>query len=128
MGVGSAGTVGGTGTKPINLPESGEPAVASEGNVPPRMPAEAEANGWEGKVVLKGVINADGTVSQLQVLRVTVKIGNQTMTAGADHPFAREALAAVRTWRFTPAKVDGVAVPVFRIFPITYVSGVAGAG
>lgn len=127
-GVGTPGTIGGTGTKAINLPENGEPAVASENNVPPRMPPEAEANGWEGKVILKGVINADGTVSQLQVLKVTVKVGNQSTTATADHPFAREALAAVRTWRFTPAKVDGVAVPVFRIFPITYVSGVAGAG
>ncbi|HSI06730.1 MAG TPA: TonB family protein [Myxococcota bacterium] len=124
-GVGTAGTVGGTGTKAINLPENGEPAVAREGNVAPRMPPEAEANGWEGKVILKGVIEADGTVSHLQVLKVTVKIANQTTTATADHPFAREALAAVSTWRFTPAKVDGVAVPVFRIFPITYVQGVA---
>ncbi len=123
-GVGSAGTVGGTGTAAINLPENGEPAVASSDNAAPRMPPEAEANGWEGKVILKGVIETDGTVSHLQVLKVTVKIANQTQTATADHPFAREALAAVKSWRFTPAKVDGVAVPVFRIFPITYVQGV----
>ena len=123
-GVGNAGTVGGTGTAPINLPENGEPAVANPDNVVPRMPPEAEANGWEGKVILKGVIEADGTVSHLQVLKVTVKVANQTQTATADHPFAREALAAVKTWHFTPAKVDGVAVPVFRIFPITYVQGV----
>lgn len=121
-GLSTPGTVGGTGTQAINLPENGEPAIASDDNISPRMPPEAEAAGWEGKVVLKGVIEADGTVSHLQVLKVTVKIGNQSTTATADHPFAREALAAVRTWHFKPAKVDGVAVPVFRIFPITYVN------
>lgn len=120
------GTIGGTGDKPINLPENGEPAVPSPDNAPPHMPSEAQASGWEGRVVLKGVIGIDGTVTALQVLRVTVKSGNATSTAGADHPFAREALAAIRGWHFTPAKIDGAPIAVYRIFNINFQSGVGG--
>ncbi|MCK8501418.1 energy transducer TonB [Myxococcus fulvus] len=58
-------------------------------------------------VILKGVVEVDGRVTQLKVMR-------------GDEPFASAAMSAVRTWRFKPAVVEGRPTAVFRIFKVPF--------
>ncbi|NMO21006.1 energy transducer TonB, partial [Pyxidicoccus fallax] len=112
------GVVGGTGTgegissgggraAPINLPESATPPEPLTSNLIPEYPSDARAKGLEGMVILKGVVEVDGRVTQLKVMR-------------GDEPFASAALAAVKTWRFKPAVVEGRPTAVFRIFKVPF--------
>ncbi|MCE9668774.1 energy transducer TonB [Myxococcus stipitatus] len=112
------GVVGGTGAgeglaggggraAPINLPESATPPEPLESNLIPDYPADARSKGLEGMVILKGVVEVDGRVTQLKVMR-------------GDEPFASAALAAVKSWRFKPAVVEGRPTAVFRIFKVPF--------
>jgi protein TonB len=75
--------------------------------VPPRYPAAARAKGREGQVILKIVVSETGRVTRVQVLR-------------GDEPFASAAVAAVKLWRYRPARVDGQATAVFRIVKVPF--------
>jgi protein TonB len=112
------GVVGGTGTgdtlaggggraAPINLPESGTPPEPLASNVLPEYPSDARSKGLEGMVILKGVVELDGRVTGLKVMR-------------GDEPFASAALSAVKTWRFKPAVVGGQPAAVYRIFKVPF--------
>lgn len=85
----------GTVTNPVLIPES---------KIEPAYPEEARESGLEGFVILQALILTDGTVDDIQVLKVS----------SDDEPFfidsARE---AVRQWRYEPATKDGLAVPVY---------------
>lgn len=106
-GTGTGAAVGGGRAAPINLPESATPPEPLESNIIPEYPSEARAKGLEGTVILKGVVEVDGRITQLKVMR-------------GDEPFASAALAAVKSWRFKPAIVEGRPTAVFRIFRIPF--------
>ena len=115
-GTGSAnGVAGGTGTdvgaaapaRPINLPENAVPPKPRADNLDPEFPAEAKAAGKQGEVILKIVVTAEGRVGAVKVMR-------------GEEPFVAAALAAVKTWRFEPALVDGEPTSVFRILKIPF--------
>jgi len=108
-GIGSGqGLAGGGGrVAPINLPESATPPEPLESNLIPEYPSEARSKGLEGMVILKGVVEVDGRVTQLKVMR-------------GDEPFASAALAAAKTWRFRPAVVSGQPTAVYRIFKVPF--------
>ncbi len=74
-------------------------AEAELGNRPPIYPAIARENGWQGHVLLRAHILADGRLDNLSVAK----------SSGYDI-LDESALAAVRVWRFRPARKDGVAV------------------
>ena len=67
----------------------------------PEYPASARAQGIEGYVLVRYRVSAAGAVSALEVV--------EAQPAGV---FDAAALAAVRTWRYEPAMVDGTAVAV----------------
>jgi protein TonB len=92
---------------PINLPEQATPPVAADDNRQPDYPAEARAKGLEGQVILKIVVSESGAVTRVEVLR-------------GDEPFAAAAMAAVKTWRYSPALVEGRPTAVFRIVKIPF--------
>ena len=81
------------------------PAAASK---PPRLLREVKADytddgrrrGLQGDVVLEIVVRRDGSVGEVTVL--------QGLGAGLD----QRAVAAVRQWRFDPARRRGTAVDV----------------
>ena len=69
--------------------------------VPAPFPAEAEAAGATGSVVLSIVIGEDGTVTGVKVIE-----------PGPHPSFAPAAEAAVRQFTFRPAEIDGKPAPV----------------
>ncbi len=72
-------------------------------------PADAQNNNIQGKVILKFVVKADGSVDRIEVLR------------GIDPLLDNEALRVVRTLpRFKPGRQGGIAVPVWFMLPVTF--------
>ena len=100
--VAKAGTSG-----PVNLPEDADPPEPSENNAQPEYPESARTTGQEAKVVLKVVIELDGRVGRVQVLK-------------GEEPFVSAALAVVKTWKYEPATLEGVPLAVFKIVNITF--------
>lgn len=96
----AGGVVGG-------VPEDADPPVAAASNVKPDYPEAARIAGKMSTVVLKVVIQVDGTVRDVEVLK-------------GDEPFVTAALKAVKTWKFSPAKVQGKAVTVYQIVQIPF--------
>jgi TonB family protein len=78
-------------------------------NPKPLYPQEARAKGYQGKVLLRVEILASGLVGQIAVKKSS---GCEAL----DH----SALAAVKEWRFIPAKKGEVAVPVWVIIPVKF--------
>ena len=92
---------------PVNLPEDAEPPEPSEGNAQPEYPESARTTGQEAKVVLKLVVELDGHVGRIQVLK-------------GEEPFVSAALAVVRGWKYEPATLEGAPLAVFKIVNITF--------
>jgi protein TonB len=106
-GVTQGGVVGGQVGGAIALPEDAEPPVLAGNNPIPAYPQDARASGKTATVVLKVIILADGSVAQVQVLR-------------GEEPFASAALAAVKHWKYTPARYKGQPIAVYRVIQIPF--------
>jgi protein TonB len=93
------GSGGGTGGGPYR-PGAGitPPSIIRE--VKPDYPQDARRRGIEGDVVVEVIVRADGSVGQVRLL--------QGLGAGLDE----RAVAAVRQWRFDPARRHGTPVDV----------------
>jgi TonB family protein len=76
--------------------------------VEPQYTVEACAAHIQGTVILYSVINADGTVRDLRVIRA--------LDPGLD----QNALEAVRQWRFKPGMKDGQPVAVAASIEVTF--------
>ncbi|MFQ5494746.1 MAG: energy transducer TonB, partial [Phycisphaerae bacterium] len=76
------------------------PAVPVAGeNRPPAYPMRARRNGWEGAVLLSVQLTPTG------------KVASVTVAESSGHPVLDDAaVAAVRDWRFIPARVGGIAL------------------
>lgn len=75
--------------------------------VSPEYPAEAQARGLRGIVILDVIIDTKGTVSKVEVTRSVP-------------PFDEAAVAAVKQWEYEPTKVGGKPVSVRLTVPITF--------
>lgn len=78
-------------------------------NPKPEYPALAMRRQWEGKVVLKVRVLADGTVAAVTVA-----------TSSGHEVLDEAALEAVRAWHFVPAKQGGKAVESTVNVPINF--------
>ena len=93
------GSGGGTGGGPYR-PGSGITAPELLKEVRPEFTEDARRQGISGDVVLEIVVRADGTVGDVKVLQ------------GLGGGLNRNAIDAVRQWRFAPARRYGVPVDV----------------
>ena len=75
--------------------------------VEPVYPTLAKQLGRAGKVQLRAVIAADGTIQSLQVV-------------GGDPLFYQSALDAVRQWRYQPTVLNGQAVEIDTFITVIY--------
>lgn len=102
-----APVVASLGHGPVNLPEDADPPEPNEDNVQPEYPESARTTGQEARVVLKIVVERDGRVGRVQVLK-------------GEEPFVSAALSAVKGWRYEPAQLDGQPIAVFKIVNLTF--------
>ena len=98
------------------LPAQDEPLTAGSGGVsvpkraktvPPEYPAEAQAQGIRGIVILELIIDKEGKVAEARTVR---------SVPGLDEA----ALTAARQWAYEVTKVDGKPVSVRLTVPITF--------
>ncbi len=68
--------------------------------VPPKYPGRAAREGIEGRVELELVVETDGSVSNIELILEEPK----------GYGFAKESMTAMRQFKFTPSKREGVAV------------------
>ena len=78
-------------------------------NVPPTYPPQAVARGWAGKVVLRALVSAGGTI---EALSVAASSGFELLD--------QSAAAAVRLWRFRPATQAGQPVAATILIPVVF--------
>lgn len=72
-------------------------------------PKEAYKNGVEGRVICSFVINSDGSISNIQILR------------GVEKSLNNEAIRIISKMpNWIPGKIDGHNVPVRVIYPIVF--------
>lgn len=82
------------------------PVLVTE--VKPQYTAGAVRRRLQGRVELKGVVKADGTV------------GDVTVSKSLDPELDEQAITAVEQWKFKPGMKDGVAVNVQVAFVLTF--------
>ncbi|HWA99947.1 MAG TPA: energy transducer TonB [Pirellulales bacterium] len=85
------------------------PPTTSPRNPTPVYPPEARAAGVQGRVVLRVVVSASGTVA-----------GARIETSSGSAALDRSALATVQLWRFEPARRGGVAVDYEVLVPVKF--------
>ncbi len=78
-------------------------------NPKPVYPAEARKKGYQGEVILKAEILSNGRVGQVELKKSS---GHEILD--------RSALAAVKQWKFIPAKEGGESIPVWVNIPVTF--------
>jgi TonB family protein len=76
-------------------------------DVAPLYPIEARMSHVEGKVVLHSIIETDGSVGDVRVMR-------------GQCPFAVATVIAVKQWKFSPTVADGVAVRTSTIWEVNF--------
>jgi protein TonB len=79
------------------------------GNAPPHYPEVARRNRWEGQVLLRLSISAEGRVTSITVARSS---GYELLDAAA--------ASAVRSWRAAPAMLDGEPVATEEVLPVRF--------
>lgn len=92
---------------PRTLPEDAQPPEPLDGNQPAKMPESALSATTDATVVVRFVVDVDGRVRDVQLLK-------------GDEPFAAAALAAVKTWRYEPARLDGRPLAVYRVQKVQF--------
>lgn len=94
------------GQQPLTLPNLNADYL---NNPAPRYPEAARELGEQGKVLVRALINTDGTVAQLALRRSS---GHASLD--------RSALDTVKQWRFVPARRGSSAVAAWVVVPITF--------
>lgn len=102
---------------PEGPPDGRAGAMALSGNIDPPVKVfspqplyteEARRAGIQGIVILEAVVDAEGTVRNVKVLK--------GLPMGLD----KSAVDAVMTWRYQPATMEGRPVPVYFTFTISF--------
>ena len=75
--------------------------------IEPTYPVTARHAGIEGTVILEATIDASGAVQDVRVLRSIPLLD-------------RAAMEAVARWRYTPTRLNGVAVPILLTVTVTF--------
>jgi protein TonB len=91
---------------PVRL-RAGIEAPQKIGNGAPIYPVTARLARKSGIVTLEAVIDANGAVQSVKVLRSVLLLDEA-------------AVDAVRQWRFTPARLNGVAIPVVMTVTVEF--------
>ena len=83
------------------------PPRARAGNDRPPYPEDARREGLEGTVVLRILIDTAGEVDEVEVM-------------SGEEPFLGPAIAAVKSWSYEPAIVEGRPTAVYRVVRVPF--------
>ncbi|HSL19974.1 MAG TPA: energy transducer TonB [Vicinamibacterales bacterium] len=83
-------------------------APARVAYVAPHYPQIAQTARVQGDVVLEAIIGVDGAVQNLRLVRSASPLLNDA------------AIAAVREWRYTPTRLNGIPVPVVMTVTVSF--------
>jgi periplasmic protein TonB len=106
-------------TVPIDRPENATAPKQKSGEAP-AYPKALRDEGITGKVVLKLHVHRDGTVRGAKILRKSNNATTQEDQARADKLFVAAVVAAVKTWTFEPAKLDGSPITVWHTVTVPF--------
>jgi protein TonB len=110
-------------TKPIDRPENASAPKPDPGNKEPVFPEALLDAGVTGEIQLKIHVHRDGTVRGAKVFRTRSSATTDEEKAEAEKLFLQAAIAAVKTWKFEPAKVGGEAISVWHTITIPFKAG-----
>ena len=78
--------------------------------VAPDYPREMRSQGVSGLVMVKGTIDEQGNVAETEISK------------SSNENFDKPAIAALKKWKFKPARQDGTAISVQVTIPIKFVA------
>jgi protein TonB len=111
-------------TKPIDRPEKATMPKADSGNKAPDYPEALRDAGITGHVKLKIHIHRDGTVRGAKVLAKRSSATTDEEKADAEKKFLAAAIAAVKSWKYEPAKLEGEPISIW--FPVDFPFSLTG--
>ena len=76
-------------------------------DVPPKYPKEAKEAGVQGIVILEGIIDHRGNVTDVRVLR-SIPLLDQA------------AIDAVKQWKYEPTLLEGLPVPIVMTVTVNF--------
>ena len=100
----------------VTLPAPPMPAGAGSQGLqvrhgpPPAYPGQALRQHWQGEVLLRVQIDAEGAVVAVTIERSS---GHRSLDRAAQ-------AQVLKHWRFEPAQVDGIATPAIGLVPINF--------
>lgn len=106
-------------TVPIDRPENATAPKQKSGDAP-AYPKELRDEGITGKIVLKLHVHRDGTVRGVKFLRKSNNATTEEDQKRAEKLFVAAVVAAVKTWTFEPAKLDGSPITVWHTVTIPF--------
>jgi protein TonB len=102
------------GNSDINAVSTGQGAIVEADpvylkNPAPKYPYKARQNGWEGLVLLKALVDKEGSPVKVEIEATS---GHEVLDAAA--------LKTVKTWKFRPAHVGNLAVDSSVRVPVRF--------
>jgi len=111
-------------TKPIDRPEKATMPKGDPGNKAPDYPEALRDAGITGHVKLKLHIHRDGTVRGAKILAKRSSATTDEEKADAEKKFVAAAIAAVKSWKYEPAKLEGEPISIW--FPVDFPFSLTG--
>lgn len=105
-------------TQPVDRPEKATMPKPDSGNKAPDFPEALREAGITGHVRLKIHIHRDGSVRGAKILVKRSSATTEEEKADAEKKFIAAAIAAVKTWKYEPAKLEGEPISIW--FPVDF--------
>jgi protein TonB len=93
--------------EPVRLPEDAIPPKPHKDNQVPKYPTEARNRGLTGVVLLKIIIDTEGMVGKVEVLK-------------GEEPFISAAVETVKRWKYKPAYYQNRPITIYHIVKIPF--------
>jgi protein TonB len=93
--------------EPVRLPEDAVPPQPVKDNPIPKYPAEARSKGLIGTVILRIIIDTNGNVGKVEVLK-------------GEEPFVSSAVETVKKWKYKPVYYQNKPITVYHIVKIPF--------
>ncbi len=105
---------------PRERPLAAKPPRPLPSNAKPDYPKDLRDKGITGRVVIKLHVHQDGSVRGAKILRKDNNATTDELKDRANKLFLAAVIAAVKTWKFQPAQLEGQAISVWHTVTIPF--------